>query len=208
MTFIIYTLMGTNFSKEPIKDITPYYTWKIVEKLWKKYYILDSEALIGKFWDDEHATWGKKTAPTYVRKAKPRETIITYVKDEGGEIVQESTITAREGQYILQNINDEHDMYILQENERIKEYAPVDEWDSIWDDFKLFTRETKPSKLLLEIIKKPTVITIQSWWDIQQFLEEWATLKLKTRWEKYGIVWINKGGFETRSLTDKDGNIL
>lgn len=188
-------------SKWPITDIISYYTGEIIKKLWKNYFVLDTKKLINKFGDDNHAVWGKKAAPIYIRKAKIGETIITYVQDEEWETVEESTLTAKKWQYIFQNTNDVKDTYICQKNNIIKDYEVVHKWTILGKEFTLCKkRNPQPEKLLLEIIKKPSVITIASWGNIQQFLEEWATLKLRESWGKLEVVGINKWGFESREL--------
>ncbi|EKD66496.1 MAG: hypothetical protein ACD_49C00038G0030 [uncultured bacterium (gcode 4)] len=194
--------------KYPIKNISTYYTWEKIENSWKTYLILNTSDLINQFWDDKNAIWGKKTMATLIRKAKQWEIIITYVKNEKWEDVPESKVTAKEWQYIFQNLNNPNDIFVPQNEDIINEYESINQWDVIWDEFKLFIRKSNPSKLLPEIIKQPTVIIVESWWNTKQFLEEWATLKLEKNWSKLEVTWINKGWFEAWSLTDVNWNIV
>mgnify|MGYP006991939111 CR=1 FL=1 len=191
----------------PIRDITSFYTWETIGNWWKMYYVLDTKELITKFWDDVHAIFGRKTAPTLIRRAIVWERITTYVENKNWEKILESVFIAKAWQYVFQNINNLEDTYIPQKQWVIDGYIPQN-WDyNVWDEFREFFKKSKPSKLLIGLIKKPTVITVKSWWNINQFLDEWAVLKLEES-PLLEVTWINKWGFELWEITDKDWNIL
>lgn len=194
--------------RKPISEITFLYTWEIQINEWKEYLVLDVSKLLDQFWDDENAVWWKKTQPTLIRKAIAWEKITTYVKNDKWEYTPETQITAKEWDFVFQNINDPYDTYIPQNQNIMKEYEPINAGESVWENFIQFIRKSKPSKLLVWIIKQPTVITVKSWGDMKQFLDEWATLKLELKKDGFEVTGINKGWFEAWSITDKNWTIL
>lgn len=184
-------------------DLSKFYTWEIIKKDGTEYELLDNEKVGELFNNENNIQRGRKTTPTKIRKAIPWEIIPTYVKNENWEYVKEGEITAQEWDFVFQNINDEKDTYIPQ-NFDINEYAPKNKWDEIEEEYKLFIRKSKPSKLLHEVIQKPTIIIVKKWNNYEQALDVGSTLKLD--WDE--VTWINKWGFEAWSITDKEGNIL
>ena len=185
-------------------SLDEYYTWKIVNNNGVDYEVLDNTKATELFETDWHYLLGKKTEPTKIRKAIPWEVIATYVKNADWEYVPEwEGVTAKEGDYVFQNVNDAMDTYIPT-NFDMSEYEAVNEWDNYTEEFQLFMRKSEPSKILPGIIEKPTLLIVKNWGDYEQFLDVWATLK--SEWSE--VTWINKGWFEAWSIVDENGKAV
>lgn len=189
----------------PIKNIDDFYTWEIKLHDGREYHILDTTNLVNSFGEKESATYWKKTMPTLIRKAIAGERIQTFTKNAVGEYVPETEIVAKEWQYVFQNVNDSKDTFIPQDANIINEYDMGD--NVVWNEFMPFIRKSKPSRLLVWIIKKPTVIVVKSRGNAEQYLDEWATLKLEESGDKKEVTGINAWWFEAWSITDKEWNV-
>jgi len=152
---------------------------------------------------------GKKTEPTKIRKAIPWEVIETYVKNSQGQYVPEwDGKTAKQWDYIFQDVNDPMDTWIPT-NFDMSEYEAMNEWGEYTEEFDLFVRKSEPSKVLPAIIEKPTLLIVKAWDNDKQFLDTGATLKLE--WDEvkwYEVTWINKWGFEAWSIVDEQGWVV
>jgi len=189
----------------PINDVDSFYTWEVKLHEWKEYHILNTDKLIDFFGEENNANYGKKTMPTLIRKAIAGEKIQTFTKNAQWEYVPETEIIAKEWQYVFQNVNDSKDTFIPQDANIINEYDIGN--NVVWNEFMSFIRKSKPSRLLVWIIKKPTVIVVKSRGNAEQYLDEWATLKLEESKDKKEVTGINAWWFEAWSLTDKEWNI-
>lgn len=189
----------------PITNIDDFYTWETKLHDGKEYHILDTANLVNSFGEKESATYWKKTMPTLIRKSIAGERIQIFTKNAVGEYVPESEIVAKEWQYVFQNVNDSKDTFIPQDANIINEYDVGN--DVVWNEFRPFIRKSKPSRLLVWIIKKPTMIIVKSRGNAEQYLDAWATLKLEENGDKKEVTGINAWWFEAWSITDKEWNV-
>ncbi len=153
------------------------------------------------------AVFGKKTKPTLIRIAKVGEEVVT----SPGK-VEESRITAKGGEYIFINQlpGGKEDAFIPRDGAGVAngEQVLAEKYELVGGDVNgegaFFRPKGTPSKLLHEIITKPTVVKDAWGAGSHQFLGEGATLKS----EKGRVTGIDKAAFdETWSITDETGRI-
>ncbi|MDX2073785.1 MAG: hypothetical protein SFX19_05400 [Alphaproteobacteria bacterium] len=153
------------------------------------------------------AVFGKKTKPTLVRAAKPGEEIVT----SPGK-VEESRIVAKGGELIFINQlpGGIEDAFIPRDGSGAPNGQQIldERYEVVGGDINgegaFFRPKGTPSKLLHEVVTKPTVIKDAWGAGSHQFLGEGATLKS----EKGRVTGIDKAAFdETWGITDEAGRI-
>ena len=157
--------------------------------------------------ESEAATFGKKTKPTLVRVAKAGEEIIT-----SPGAVEESRTVAKGGEMIFVNRlpNGKEDAFIPRDGSGVANGQQVldQRYELVGGDVNgegaLFRPKGAPSRLLHEVVDRPTVIK-DAWGPGQhQFLDKGATLKT----ENGRVTGIDKAAFdETWNITDQAGQV-
>ncbi len=160
------------------------------------------------FANDETATHGKKTAPTFAFRGKAGQKVIT---SQGGNT--ETSFVCDGGEIVFVNRlpNGQMDIYVPRDNSGRSTGEQI-----LKDDYKLlsgslseppgalFQPNARPARILLEAITQPTVIVDAYGAGQHQFLAEGATLKISGS----TVTGINQAAFDaTWSVTDEDGNV-